>query len=360
MLRTEILDSQYGNEGRLPSEAQLVTRFGTSRPTIARALRTLQEEQLVERRAGAGTFVIPSNRRNNRTTRGAKTLAMLIPDLRNTEIFQQIAGEIASLARVKSYSVLWGGSSEPKLDDDTSLQHGEELAEQFIEQRVDGVFFTPYELVEGKSRANRRMAQILHDAGIPLIMLDRDYMPFPQRGAFDVVGIDNVAGGFALGEHLLKLGAKRICFVHPAHSAATIGARIAGVRAAIDTHGAVWDQHSVFEGDASDPVFIRKVINQCRPDAIVGSNDHTAALLCQSLAKLEIKVPQEVRIVGFDDVAFATLVSPPLTTMHQPCQEIARVAFQAMCERLEDPTIPARQISLGARLVVRDSCGAYL
>ena len=359
-LREEVISGHYGTEGRLPSEAQLVKRFLASRPTVARALRTLQEEELVERRAGAGSFVIPFSKRSASASRHCKTLAMLIPDLRNTEIFQQIAGEIASLARVKGYSILWGSTGGPKLDSDVSLEHGESLAKQFIERRVDGVFFTPYELVEGKSKANRRMAQSLHDAGIPLILIDRDFLPFPRRGAFDVVGIDNIAGGYALGEHLIKLGARKICFVHPKHSAATIGGRIAGLRAAIDEKGLTWNSKSVFEGNPGDPLSVRKIIGEGQPDAIVGSNDHTAAVLLQTLTKCQIPVPGELRVAGFDDVGFATLVSPTLTTMRQPCQDIARAAFLAMLERMEDPTIPARQISLVPRLIVRDSCGAYL
>ncbi|HTR40971.1 MAG TPA: substrate-binding domain-containing protein, partial [Pseudomonadales bacterium] len=68
----------------------------------------------------------------------------------------------------------------------------------------------------------------------------------------------------------------------------------------------------------------------------------------------------DVRVVGFDDAQYATLVSPPLTTIHQPCREIALMTLRTMLERIADPAIPARNISLTPRLVVRESCGAYL
>jgi LacI family transcriptional regulator len=64
-------------------------------------------------------------------------------------------------------------------------------------------------------------------------------------------------------------------------------------------------------------------------------------------------------VVGFDDAKYATLVSPSLTTIHQPSRDIAVVAFRAMLERLTDPALPARSLSLAPRLVVRESCGAY-
>ena len=73
-------------------------------------------------------------------------------------------------------------------------------------------FFAPYELVPEKEEANRRMAVMLREAGIPVVLLDRDLTPFPSRSDFDVVGIDNIAGGHLLGEHLLKLGCRRIHF----------------------------------------------------------------------------------------------------------------------------------------------------
>jgi LacI family transcriptional regulator len=73
-----------------------------------------------------------------------------------------------------------------------------------------------------------------------------------------------------------------------------------------------------------------------------------------------VRTPRDVRVVGFDDVKYATLVSVPLTTVHQPCQDIALMAFRLMMDRLAEPTLPARAVNLAPRLVVRESCGAYL
>ncbi len=66
-----------------------------------------------------------------------------------------------------------------------------------------------------------------------------------------------------------------------------------------------------------------------------------------------------MRVVGFDDVRYATLLSVSLTTIHQPCRDIAEVAFRALQERIREPTIPPRTLMLAPRLVVRESCGAY-
>ncbi len=356
-LRTEIAAGRYGTEGRLPSETQLVERFGVSRPTVAQALRTLREEGWVVRRAGSGTFA-RQPKHPARTGTNAPMLALLFPDFGHTEIFQLIAGDLASWARHNDYGLIWGGSTQPRLDADTRLEHGEELSRRFIEQRVDGVFFAPYELVPGGHEANQKMVRPLRDAGIPVVLIDHDLTLFPERSEFDLIGVDNVAGGYLLGRHLLKLGYQRLTYVARPHSAPTIDARIAGVREALHRHGNPSCTLSIERGDVADPVFANKIMAG-RPEAIACGNDHTAAVLAQALAKLRILVPDDVRLVGFDDASFATLVTPPLTTVRQPCREIALAAFRAMMARLSDPTIPPRHITLTPNLVVRESCGAY-
>lgn len=355
-LREEIASGRYGMEGRMPSEAQLVRRFGVSRPTVARALSVLATEGLLERRAGSGTFA----RHGAPGVASTKLLGLLIPGMGNTEIFQLIGGEIASLARMHDYSLVLGGSESVLPDPVDGLKQAEMLCRQFIERRVSGVFFAPYELVPEKEEANRTLAVVLREAGIPVVLLDRDMLGFPARSDFDLVGIDNVSGGYLLAEHLLKLGCKRIHFVARPFSAPTVDARIAGVREALSRWKVPAEDGWLHIGNFEDKNFLRRLVGPGRPDAFVCANDHTAALLLGILRKSGIRVPEDIRVVGFDDVKFATLVSPPLTTVQQPCREIAVTAFRAMMDRQTDATLPACHMSLSPRLVIRDSCGAYL
>jgi DNA-binding LacI/PurR family transcriptional regulator len=355
-LRHEIAAGRYPAGLRMPSEPQLVKRFGVSRPTVARALLDLQNEGLVERRAGSGTYV----RAGGPAVASTRQLGLLIPGLGNTEIFELICGELASLARVRDYSLLWGGSTHPGHDTNASLEHAEELCRHFIERKVSGVFFAPYELVPEKESANLRLAEMLRQAGIPVVLLDRDLQSFPNRSDFDLVGIDNVAGGYLLADHLIRLGCRHIRFVARPHSAPTVDARIAGVREALVRHRLEADPGWLRVGDPAQSGFVRSLTAARQADAFICANDHTAALLLRSLETACIQVPREVRVVGFDDVKYATLVSPPLTTIHQPCREIAVIALRTLFERLADPALPARSLALTPRLVVRESCGAYL
>lgn len=352
-LLAEIAAGKYGPSGRLPSEAQLVDRFGVSRPTVARALRDLQDRGLVERRVGSGSFV-----RSQIPAEVHRQFGFLVPGLGTTEIFEVICGELAGLARVHGYGVLWGGTRH-RPQEDIGIEDAHGLCEQFINSQVAGVFFAPFEHTDRREEVNRALVERLHRAGVAVVLLDRDLGPFPSRSEFDLVGVDNFAGGYQLAEHLLKLGCRNPAFVVRPNSASTVNARIAGAREAILNRGLTVPSSFVRVGEPDDPKFTRALIEKGKVDSVVCANDHVAALLLRSLDRANVRVPGDIRMVGFDDVRYATLLSIPLTTMHQPCREIAIVALRAMLDRIADPAIPPRGLVLTPRLVVRESCGAY-
>src|SRR5205823_8438380 len=93
-------------------------------------------------------------------------------------------------------------------------------------------------------------------------------------------------------------------------------------------------------------------------DAFVCANDRTAGQLMHVLQALGYRIPRDVRIVGIDDVEYASLLPVPLTTVHQPCREIGAAAMAAMLDRIDQPGMLSRDILVECRLVVRDSCGA--
>ena len=252
-LRQAILNGRYAPGARLPSEAQLVQRHGVSRPTVIRALQDLTAAGLVERRMGAGSFVRqPSERQASQ-----RQLGLLVPGLGRTEVFELICGELACLARAQNFSLLWGGSEHPRQDADLSLEQARQTCDQFIERQVAGVFFAPFELIPQREAANREIAERLRSAGVQVILIDRDLGPFPKRSDFDLVGIDNMAAGFLLAEHFLKLGCERLAFVARPNSASTVDARIAGARAAVACQHLELSPQWVNLGDPNDVKFVR-------------------------------------------------------------------------------------------------------
>ena len=218
-----------------------------------------------------------------------------------------------------------------------------------------GVFFAPLELAARNEEINRRITAAIDEAQIPIILLDRDLYAYPQRSNYDLVTIDHRRAGFVITHHLIERGARRIVFFSRPHSAPTVAMRTAGVFEAIhasaDRHVCGWTEC----GDPNDVALIRSILTRHRPDGFVCANDFTAARLMTSLYALGADVPSQVKVTGFDDVRYASLLQTPLTTIHQPCLELGATALAAMFARIKNPAMPARDYLLDFKLVVRQS-----
>lgn len=344
-LRGEILSGRYREGEKLPSEIDLVKRFGTSRITVGRAIRELRDMDLVERRAGSGTYV-------RALKSSGLTFGLLIPNLGETEIFESICRGMADAG--KEHALLWGHAME----DGGRAEEALRLCRQFIERRVTGVFFAPLELTPEDESINHRIVADLEKARIPIVLLDRCYFPHPQRSPHDLVGIDNRRAGYLATRHLLELGCQRAAFLSRRHGAWTVDARIAGYHEAVRSFGACADAGWVCDFDALDLTAVRNFLDKVRPEAVVCVNDRIAATLMRSLISLGHSVPADIRIVGIDDAGYAELLPVPLTTIRQPCREIGFAAIETMLSRLGRPNRPARDVLLKTDLVVRKSCGA--
>ncbi len=348
-LQDDIASGRYKPGKRLPSEAELVRRFGASRMTVFRAMHELQSMGLVTRRVGSGTFV------SSNTNTGSHVFGLLIPELGQTEIFEAICKGMMEAQEAMHHSLLWGNAVSHEEEKERAA---EQLCEHYIAQKVSGVFFAPVEFSANRYQANHRIVAAFDRARIPVVLLDRDLEPYPQRSKYDLVGIDNRRTGYLATEHLIKTGAKRIAFFARPNSAPTVDARIAGYREALlSQDGAGTKKDLVTIGDASDLKFIKSILRKHSPDAFVCANDHTAGNLMHTLISLGQRIPDDIRIMGIDDVKYARLLPVPLTTLHQPCRDIGRIAMAVMLDRIANPDLPPRDVLLRCEVVARKSCG---
>jgi DNA-binding LacI/PurR family transcriptional regulator len=183
-------------------------------------------------------------------------------------------------------------------------------------------------------------------------------MPYPNRSRHDLVGVDNRRAAYMATEHLLRLGAPRVSFLAHAGGAPTVEARVAGFREALLANGLKLKSGPVCRVDAITEESIRPLLNHgSRGDGFVCANDRTAGQLMRVLLAAGYRIPQDIRIVGIDDVEYASLLPVPLTTVHQPCREIGEAAMEAMLVRIERPSAPVRDVLIDCRLVVRESSG---
>jgi DNA-binding LacI/PurR family transcriptional regulator len=343
----EMLSSGVYSEGhKLPSENDLVERFGASRPTVRRALAQLETEGLVEKKMGSGTVV------SQRTNHKNLVFGLLIPELGMTEIFEPICQGISQARIGTHHDLLWGPTFIPG---GSKESQAESLCRYYIERKVSGVFFAPMEHFEGRDEVNLQIVRAFDDAQIPVVLLDRDVVIFPNRSKYDVIGIDNRRAGYVLTEHLLLAGAKRVAFLARPFSAHTVDIRLVGYREALVAHQGDLAQSLIKWADPSDAAVIRDFLERAQPDAIICANDYTAAQLMITLNDFGIQVPAHIRIAGLDDVKYARLLQTPLTTIQQPCQEIGSVALLAMLDRIARPSALARDVRVDFQLKVRKS-----
>jgi len=344
-LRKELRDGVYRYGEPLPSEESLVRQFKVSRITAVRAMDELVKCGLVYRKRGAGTFATKAARLES------GRLGLIMPSLAFGEVFPMICQAFMHCAQIDGYSIMLGDISAS-----TPAKRAREagmVARSFVEQRVAGVVLQPLAFLRTPERVTREILMLFESAQIPVVLIDRDISMGSDPVRHDFVGIDNFAAGRALGEHVVAQGAKNVHFLMRPNCATVIRDRLDGAAVGAKRNG---DSGFAIVSEPDDletlgALFRRKG----RPDAVICESDYVAAVLRNSLAKLGVSVPEDVMLAGFDDVRYAVTISPPLTTVHQPCEDIAKVAYRTLRERILDASLPPRRIHVPAPLVVRES-----
>jgi DNA-binding LacI/PurR family transcriptional regulator len=299
----------------------------------------------VDRRAGSGTYV-------KAATNTQRTFGLLIPELGQTEIFEPICQGMAEAQEDQHHVLVWGRSLAGS---DTTVAEAKQVCARLIANKVSGVFFAPVKATPLKNEINGAVVRMMGEAGIPVVLLDRDILEYPERSKYDVVGIDNRRAGYIATRHLIGAGCRRIACIGRPHLAPSCIARQVGYRDAIANADVQLAPEFTRCLDPSAKEAVAEIMEQYKPDGIVCSNDRTAALLMRTLFELNVAIPKQVRIVGFDDVKYASLVAVPLTTIHQPCAQLGAAAIQTMLQRIAAPEMPARDVLIDFQLVVRDS-----
>lgn len=347
-LKREILNGKYESRERFPSEESLARRFDISRPTVERALRELKRDGLLESRSGSGSYLTFAAR--NAT--GA--IGVIAPDYHKIDFFTDLCDEIASSVRKAGYDALLGDVSVPDAEERGNWALA--IARAYASRRIAGVLLEPVDLIPGSHEATKKVLDVLASKNIPVVLVDRDYLPPPERSPHDLVGIDNFHAGYRLAKHLLDAGARKIRFLTQPDYATTIQGRISGVAQAVIDAGLTWRRDHVIETDPGDIAAFRRMMSgRNHPDAFVCRNDPLAAKLLQTLSALGIDVPQTAKVAGFDDAKIANFLNPPLTTIRQPVKLIAQTAVESILQRIRNSAMAPRSILLDAQMVVRRS-----
>jgi LacI family transcriptional regulator len=215
------------------------------------------------------------------------------------------------------------------------------------EAHLDGVIISP------PVTESTALVEALERRGIPYVRI----APGIEQGRGLSATMDDVAAAHEMGEHLIGLGHRAIAFIQGPPTHVSTRQRLQGYRAALEAHGVKYDPDLVVAGDysfVSGREAARTLLARAsRPTAIFAGNDDMAAGALSVAHELNIAVPGQLSIAGFDDTDLASAVWPPLTTIRQPVRELAYAAADLMLG--EKPQ--TEHVTLGHALIVRSSTG---
>lgn len=257
--------------------------------------------------------------------------------------FTELTTAAEDSAAVAGYSVIAGNSDEKKERESGYLTLFEEL-------RVRGVLISPVGNVAPRLRRMR-------ERGIPSVLVDR----VSKDLSLSSVSVDDVAGGALAVRHLIETGRRRIAFVGGPLDIRQVSDRLLGARQAVAEHPGVTIEAiampalTVQEGHRAGETIVDRAPAD-RPDAIFAANDLLAIGLLQALfIQGKVAIPDEIALVGYDDILFASASVVPLTSIRQPSRLIGETAVEILLEEADDADLEPRQILYQPELVVRAS-----
>ena len=186
-----------------------------------------------------------------------------------------------------------------------------------------------------------------------MVLIDGDIVPIPERSGCDTVEIDNFEAGYRLARHVLERRPKgRIVFCTRSYGPHSGNLRWHGVRSAASDMGGAAD---LLLCEPDDSSAIRRMLRSRRTAAIICGYDAIAVKVAAVLKGLELRIPDDILLAAFDDVGLASAMTPSLTTIHQPCEHLSKMAFNTLMRRIAEPSAPISRTLLTAPLVIRES-----
>lgn len=346
LLISRILDAEWNVGELLPAEQQLRLQFGVSRGTLRQALSELEREGYVRREQGRGTFVIRGQVRQNIPDLPRRSLAFVVPYVLDSFAPSLLLG-VEHAARGRGYSVLFHHV-------ENSLAKQTDILNRLEQDNVAGIVLYPVDSTHVDATLRRLVA-----AGYPLVCIDRYLKTLPT----DYVTMDNFGGALRATQHLIGLGHSRIGFLTWQDPAITMEHRQVGYRTAMAEAGLAVDPELVWEVTAYpaiDTAPLRQALadTASRPTAIFAANDRLALAVYKTARELGLRIPADLAVVGFSNLAIAAHLEIPLTTVAMPTFEIGRKAAEIVIGRILGTVTGLQQHILATELIVRESCGA--
>ena len=326
---------------------------GVSRSTVSRVINGQPSVRLVVRERVQAVIAAhgytPQAAARQLVTQRTRTIGLILPDMADNlfgnPIFALMGQGVSQVAALEGYvSMQFMGQRDLE----------EEIFSSLLRSRhFDGVI-----LISGEY--GDPCPAFLKHANIPYVRIGRD----PHHDDdLKYVDINNVEAVCTAVNHLIKLGHRRIAMIKGLARDASSAERYEGYKQALFEAGIPLNEKFVSEGDWSAVCGYKATQRFLRldepPTALFSSNDIMAAGVVRAAHESGVKVPDDLAIVGFDDLDQTTMIFPELTTIRQPCVEMGASAAKMLIDQLENGNLDVEHVILPTTLVIRESCGFH-
>jgi LacI family transcriptional regulator len=273
-------------------------------------------------------------------TKKTGTIGAVIADNRNP-FYAEVLNGIEEAAREKNYHIILANTQR-------DYQKEEEVINLLLAKRVDGLLITP---VQDRDDDIKNLI----DANIPFVVVGRDF----ENIEVDAVYNDEVKGGFLATEYLIKKGHKKIASINGFLHKSPAKGRLEGYKKALKKYGIPFDDALVTVGDIDvkdgyerTKQLLEKGLNFT---AIFAYNDMMAFGAMQAIKEKGLRIPEDIGLVGYDDIPFASLISPPLTTIRLKKQDLGVESVKLLLSRINGNRKKTKKVMLGVELQIRES-----
>jgi LacI family transcriptional regulator len=287
---------------------------------------------------------VPNTLARSLRIRRTHTIALILTDITNP-FFTTIARGVEDAANAAGYTVIFGNTDE-------SEEKEARYLDMIQQKRVDGILLVP-------AGGSEQPVENIRQVGTPLVVIDRR---IPGEKV-DVVRCDTEAGAYQLTRMLLDLGHHQIAMLTGPATVSTAEDRAAGFRRAMQEAGetAPLVLYGSFTQDSGYANARKALVMPIRCTAMIAANNFIAIGALKAIRAAELEVPEDVAMMGFDDLPSAMVIEPFLTVAVQPAYEMGHRAAELLISRLNgDEISPPQEILLPLDLVIRQSSGIAL
>ena len=283
---------------------------------------------------------VPNKLAQGLVTKRTKTIGLLIPDIRNP-FFTDISRGAEDYARKEGYNIIFCSTDE-------DYKREAECVSMLIEKMVDGIIFAP-------SSNTSNQDNDYNNLQIPMVLVDKNIDISNAKG---LVKVDNKNGTYESTKHLINQGHEKILYLSGPLKNEISKERLNGYIRALEKNNVQHDECDIVEGQYKYEwayEFIKNM-DEIKHSAICCANDLMAIGVVQALRERGLNIPQDISVVGFDDIQTAKLIHPSLTTVRQPAYEMGQRASEILINYLKNNDIESvGTVTFKPQLIIRNS-----